>query len=112
MARSHAQPEHVWHVQAFEGAHGVFLFTDFYVSAGMNAEKEIQQGKNAIDAAAQASTCRIMAVGDINLLLLYPFSTHFHGMLVAGCTVHHKQMLTRRQCYLNRHLSSTWFGVL
>lgn len=40
--------------QAFEGAHGVFLFTDFYVSAEMNAEKEILQGKNAIDAAAQA----------------------------------------------------------
>ncbi|DBA66689.1 hypothetical protein WJX79_009438 [Trebouxia sp. C0005] len=42
-------------IKAFEGAHGVFLFTDFYVSAEMNAEKEILQGKNAIDAAAQAA---------------------------------------------------------
>ena len=44
-------------MQAFTGAHGVFLVTDFYKGAGGKADTEIAQGKNAVDAAQQASTC-------------------------------------------------------
>lgn len=42
-------------VKAFTGAHGVFLVTDFAKGAGGKAETEIQHGKNAVDAAQQAS---------------------------------------------------------
>lgn len=41
--------------QAFEGAYGTFVVTDFYGGAGGDADKEVQQGKNVVFAARQAS---------------------------------------------------------
>lgn len=43
-------------MQAFAGAHGVFLVTE----AGFgNPEEEIQQGKNAVDAAKEVSNAGV-----------------------------------------------------
>ncbi|KAK9840690.1 hypothetical protein WJX84_008639 [Apatococcus fuscideae] len=50
-------------VKAFDGAHGVFLVTDFYRGAGGSVEKEIQQGRNAVDAAQQASVKHLVWSG-------------------------------------------------
>jgi len=40
---------------AFEGCDAVFAVTDFWVSCGMDPAKELQQGKNLVDAAAAIS---------------------------------------------------------
>lgn len=60
-------------MQAFTGAHGVFLVTDFYRGAGGKADTEIEQGKNAVDAAHQASVCHSLASAlSVAVLLLVP----------------------------------------
>ena len=45
--------------QAFEGAYGGFLVTDFYGAAQANADKERQQGIDAVDAAKQVGTAAV-----------------------------------------------------
>lgn len=42
--------------QALDGVKYLFLVTDFYGGAQGNAEIEIQQGKNAVDAAKEVSS--------------------------------------------------------
>ncbi|KAK9826155.1 hypothetical protein WJX81_002045 [Elliptochloris bilobata] len=47
-------------VKAFESAEGAFIVTDFWGGAGLNAETEIQQGKNAVDAAKEAKVGHVV----------------------------------------------------
>jgi hypothetical protein len=55
-------------MQAFKGATGLFLLTDFY-GCDCNPELEIQHGKDAVDAArevsapeaSKASTCCLLS---------------------------------------------------
>lgn len=46
--------------KAFDGASGLFLVTDFARGAGAKGDVEVQQGKNAVDAAKQAGVSHIV----------------------------------------------------